>query len=125
MDGHGAAVLAFSTHCAALYSLLTSWRLDCRPLVQNPPPAGYGAAVPEGLCYQWAEDYFRDPTAKEDEEEEETFTPKPYPGMPASKTKAKKPAEKKKTEKKPPEKKMEEKKPANDDQLSFGQMALI
>ena len=51
--------------------------------------AGYGAAVPEGLCYQWAEDYFRDPTAKEDEEEEETFTPKPYPGKPAPKTKAK------------------------------------
>ena len=87
--------------------------------------AGYGAAVPEGLCYQWAEDYFRDPTAKEDEEEEETFTPKPYPGKPASKAKAKKPAEKKKTEKKPPEKKVEEKKPANDDQLSFGQMALM
>ena len=86
---------------------------------------GYGAAVPEGLCYQWAEDYFRDPTAKEDEEEEETFTPKPYPGKPASKTKVKTSAEKKKTEKKPPEKKVEEKKPANDDQLSFGQMAMI
>lgn len=87
--------------------------------------AGYGAAVPEELCYQWAEDYFRDPTAKEDEEEEETFTPKPYPGKAAPKTKVKKPAEKKKTEKKPPEKKSEEKKPANDDQLSFGQMALM
>lgn len=87
--------------------------------------AGYGAAVPEGLCYQWAEEYFRDPTVKEDEEEEETFTPKPYPGKAAPKTKAKKPAEKKKTEKKPPEKKVEEKKPANDDQLSFGQMALM
>lgn len=87
--------------------------------------AGYGAAVPEGLCYQWAEDYFRDPTAKEDEEEEETFTPKPYPGKSAHKTKVKKPAEKKKTDKKPPEKNVEEKKPANDDQLSFGQMALI
>ena len=87
--------------------------------------AGYGTAIPEGLCYQWAEDYFRDPLAKEDEEVEETFTPKPYPGKPAPKPKAKKPAEKKKTEKKPPEKKVEEKKPANDDQLSFGQMALI
>lgn len=87
--------------------------------------AGYGAAVPEGLCYQWAEDYFRDPTAKEDEEEEETFTPKPYHGKTVSKTKSKKPAEKKKTEKKLPEKKVEVKKPANDDQLSFGQMALM
>ena len=87
--------------------------------------AGYGCDVPDGQCYQWAEDYFRDPTAKEDEEEEETFTPKPYPGKSASKTKVKTPAEKKKTEKKPPEKKVEEKKPANDDQLSFGQMALM
>lgn len=87
--------------------------------------AGYGAAVPEGLCYQWAEDYFRDPMAKEDEEEEETFTPKPYSGKSVPKAKAKKAAEKKKTEKKPPEKKAEVKKPANDDQLSFGQMALM
>ena len=85
----------------------------------------YSTDIPDDLCYKWAEDYFRDPTAKEDEEEEETFTPKPYPGKPASKAKAKKPAEKKKTEKKPPEKKVEEKKPANDDQLSFGQMALM
>ena len=87
--------------------------------------AGYGCDVPDGQCYQWAEDYFRDPTAKEDEEEEETFTPKPYPGKSASKTKVKTPAEKKKTEKKPPEKQVEEKKPANEDQLSFGQMAMI
>ena len=27
---------------------------------------GYGCDVPDDLCYQWAEDYFRDPEAQED-----------------------------------------------------------
>jgi len=30
----------------------------------------YGGDVPDDLCYQWAEDYFRDPDAKEDQEPE-------------------------------------------------------
>lgn len=34
---------------------------------------GYGSDIPDGLCYQWAEDYFRNPLAKEDEEEEENL----------------------------------------------------
>ncbi len=38
----------------------------------------YSADIPDGLCYQWAEDYFRDPDAKEDEEKEEEFIPRPY-----------------------------------------------
>ena len=40
----------------------------------------YASAIPEGVCYQWAVDYFNDPDAKEDHEEEEKFVPKPYPG---------------------------------------------
>ena len=40
----------------------------------------YGCDVPDDLCYQWAEDYFNDPNAKEDQEEEEKFVPKPYVG---------------------------------------------
>lgn len=40
----------------------------------------YGSDVPDDLCYQWAVDYFNDPNAKEDEEKEEKFVPKPYPG---------------------------------------------
>ncbi len=32
---------------------------------------GYGCDIPDDLCYQWAEDYFRDPDAKEDQEQEE------------------------------------------------------
>ena len=38
----------------------------------------YGCDVPDGLCYQWAVDYFNDPDAPEDKEEEEKFVPKPY-----------------------------------------------
>ena len=38
----------------------------------------YGCDVPDGLCYQWAEDYFNDPNAKEDHKNDEKFVPKPY-----------------------------------------------
>lgn len=48
----------------------------------------YASAIPEGVCYQWAEDYFNDPDAKEDHEEEEKFVPQPYRGT--SSTRAKK-----------------------------------
>ena len=42
----------------------------------------YGLDVPDGLCFQWAEDYFNDENAKEDHNEDEKFVPKPY--VPAS-----------------------------------------
>ena len=35
----------------------------------------YGLDVPDGLCFQWAEDYFRDENADKDDEK---FVPKPY-----------------------------------------------
>lgn len=47
----------------------------------------YGGDVPDGLCFQWAEDYFRDPDAKEDRSEDDKFVERPYYG--GSKTKAK------------------------------------
>lgn len=54
---------------------------------------GYGGDVPDGICYQWAEDYFRDPDAPEDREKEDKFIQKPY--VPAKKKAAKKsPAQK-------------------------------
>lgn len=46
----------------------------------------YGSDVPDGLCYQWAEDYFRDPAPVEDKEKEEKFVPKPYAGSRGSKS---------------------------------------
>ena len=49
----------------------------------------YGCDVPDGLCYQWAVDYFDDPDAPEDKEDEEKFVPKPYVSSSAkSKSKA-------------------------------------
>ena len=46
----------------------------------KPENGVYGCDVPDDLCYSWAEDYFNDPNAKEDEEKEEKFVPKPYSG---------------------------------------------
>ena len=37
----------------------------------GPGQQTYGCDVPDDMCYQWAEDYFRDPDAKEDHEDEE------------------------------------------------------
>ena len=45
----------------------------------------YGCDVPDGLCFQWAEDYFNDPDVKEDHQNEEKFVPKPY--VPAARKK--------------------------------------
>lgn len=80
----------------------------------GPGQQTYGCDVPDDMCYQWAEDYFRDPDAKEDHEDEEKFVPKPYAGKSSAKSKPKKAAEKKKTEPK-----QEEKKPSQDGQMSL------
>ena len=49
----------------------------------EPQPNGiYGGDVPEDTCYDWAEEYFRDANAEEDEIKAEPFVPKPYPGAP-------------------------------------------
>lgn len=84
----------------------------------GPGQQTYGYDVPDDMCYQWAEDYFRDPDAKEDHEDEEKFVPKPYAGKSSAKNKPKKAAEKKKTEPKAAPK-QEEKKPSQDGQMSL------
>ncbi len=66
----------------------------------KPENGVYGSDVPDDLCYQWAEEYFRDPDAEEDREKEEKFVPKPYVGKSGSRAKAKKTAEKKPAAKK-------------------------
>lgn len=53
----------------------------------KPSAEGYGTDVPDGLCYQWAEEYFKDLNAKEDRGQEEKFVPKPYYGGRNSTTK--------------------------------------
>lgn len=81
----------------------------------------YGLDVPDGLCYKWAEDYFKDPDAKEDHVNEEKFVPKPY--VPASASR-KAPKAKGKAEKKPaPEKKPKAEKP--DDCPAMEQISLM
>ena len=96
---------------------------------------GYGCDIPDDLCYQWAEDYFRDPSVKEDEdEEEEKFVPKPYAGKAGSKAETQKATKKKTAAQKAPAQKPAGKKaekPAekagqeDDGQMSFpGQMSL-
>jgi len=81
----------------------------------QPENGVYGGDVPDGLCYQWAEDYFNDMDAPEDKEKEEKFEPRPYVGTASKSTK--KANSKKKAAKKEPEKKKE---PKNSyEQMSF------
>lgn len=92
----------------------------------KPSAEGYGTDVPDGLCYQWTKEYFKDMNAKEDRGQEEKFVPKPYYGGRSSTTKK---AEKKKAEK--PAAKAEEK-PADtpteaaplDEQISFDSLGV-
>lgn len=82
----------------------------------------YGGDVPDELCYKWAEDYYNDPDAKEDQEKEEKFVPKPYTGKAAPKpSKTAKPAKEKKEQPKKEVKKPEPQKKADDS----GQMSLL
>ena len=62
----------------------------------GPGQQAYGCDIPDDLCYQWAEDYFRDPDAKEDQGDEEKFVPQPYRGKTSSKSVSKKKKEEKK-----------------------------
>lgn len=78
----------------------------------------YGGDVPDGLCYQWAVDYFNDPEAKEGHKDEEKFVPKPYYGGSASKTKPKEKAKKEQPKKAPS--KPAPKDPANEQMSLLG-----
>lgn len=61
----------------------------------------YGCDVPDGLCYQWAGDYFNNPDVPEDREKEKSV-PKPHTGTASKPKKAASKA--KKTDKKDKEK---------------------
>lgn len=80
----------FITRMAKDYVKQELEELDIRP-----DGNGYGCDVPDGLVYQWAEDYFNDPDASEDQEKEEKFIPKPYTGTPNKPAKAPKKPNKK------------------------------
>lgn len=82
---------------------------------RNAPGGIYGGDVPDELCYQWAEEYFRDSDAEEDHKDEEKFVPKPYYGGGSKKS-----ASKAKKEKKPQQKAAAPQKPlGSSEQLSL------
>ena len=91
--------------------------LKANGIQPGPGQQGYGSDIPDDLCHQWAVDYFNDPDAKEDHEEEEKFVPKPYRGS-TSKPKSK---SKDKTKKETVAKKTEPPKPAE----SSGQISMM
>lgn len=77
-------------HCIQYISRQARDYLEKELAAEGVKPGGvYGGDVPDGLCYQWAEDYFRDPDAKEDQASEDKFVPKPYIGTVRSKPKPK------------------------------------
>lgn len=91
----------------------------------KPENGVYGSDVPDDLCYQWAEEYFRDLDAKEDQEKEEKFVPRAYNGKSNGKAKGTKTVGKK-TAGKEKNGKKEEKKPQEKgaDGGQFEQMTL-
>lgn len=112
-------------HCFQ-YISRKSWdyvqdELKANGVQPGPGQQAYGCDIPDDLCYQWAEDYFRDPDAKEDQGDEEEFVPQPYRGKISSKSvsKKKKAEKKKEPEKKAPQKKAE----ADDGQISLGELS--
>lgn len=68
-------------HCIQYINRQARDYLEKELAAEGVRPSGvYGGDVPDGLCYQWAEDYFRDPDAKEDQVPEDKFVPRPYAG---------------------------------------------
>lgn len=80
---------------------------------EEPVNGIYDTDVPDGLCYQWAEDYFNDLEAEEDKAKDEKFVPKPYIGPKPRKS----PAKKSEKKAKQPEKKADP--PADSGQISL------
>lgn len=96
--------------------------LKANGIKPGPSSEGYGCDVPDGLCYQWAEDYFNDPSAKEDHQDDEEFVPRPYVPTAANRKKAQGKAAKETPEKKKPaEEKRKDK--ADTGQITLGGFA--
>lgn len=84
---------------------------DIKP---GPGQESYGCDVPDGLCFQWAQDYFDAPVEKD----EEKFVPKPYVPKSGKKSTPKK-AEKAKKEPKPKPTPRPKENPGVDGQISL------
>lgn len=79
---------------------------------EKPENGAFGGDVPDDICYQWAEEYFRDLNAKEDRtDEDKEFVPKPYRS--SSPATSKKKADQKKTQPAKQDKAKETEKPTH------------
>lgn len=71
-------------HCFQ-YISRKSWdyvqdELKANGVQPGPGQQAYGCDIPDDLCYQWAEDYFRDPDAKEDQGMKRSLSRSPIVG---------------------------------------------
>lgn len=89
------------------------------------PGERIGGDVPDDLCYQWAEDYFKDLDAEEDKDKEDEFVPKPYSGGYTPPPAKKKDTSKAKGTTKPSAKSAEHKKTIETDQLTLGDLGMM
>ena len=84
-----------------------------------------GGDVPDDICYQWAEDYFNDPNAEEDKDEDAEFVPKPYHGGPYSTVSSKTAASKKQEATKPETRKRATSKDNDMGQITLGDLGAL
>lgn len=84
-----------------------------------------GGDVPDDICYQWAEDYFNDPNAEEDKDEDAEFVPKPYHGGPYSTVSSKATASKKQEATKPETRKRATSKDNDMGQITLGDLGAL
>lgn len=89
------------------------------------PGERIGGDVPDGLCYQWAEDYFNDVDVKEDKDKEDEFVPKPYVSGYTPPSAKKKDASKAKGSTKPTAKTSENKKASETNQITLGDLGMM
>lgn len=105
------------------YEYFTQERKDTGevPCDGNPAQGIYCAAIDSELCTQWAEDYYRDPFAKEDLSKDEEYKPAAYHSTNRVRGKSgkKKPAEKKAAENKTDLPKPPKRPAADDGQMTF------
>ena len=94
--------------------------------IERPVNGVYGSDVPDDLCYQWAEDYFRDLDAEEDRVKEEKFVSRPYASGGRSKTRTGRPQAKRETAKPQEPQKEEKEKPSESAKTdAFKQISLM
>ena len=84
-----------------------------------------GGDVPDDLCYQWAEEYFNDPSAEEDKDKDDEFVPKPFYGGTSYTPSQKKDTAKKKDTVKPESRKNGACKDDDMGQMTMGDLGIL